>query len=889
MKKTVALILTLTMLLLNLTPVLADFSIKHHLSQGLTYTETTGTLADGKDSHTYIFEYTPSLSTLPVVVWGDSQKSRKTLLKMAEAYSENAVAGINGDFFSFYTGIPMGCVVSEGRFLSSSVGNNALVVMEDGTLSIGNPDIKSTVSFEGEEFDFYYNKYPLVYSLYLTDSTYSDSTGSDFDCLEIVLQPADENLYVNSSTPATVMSIYADRNDTEIREGCFVLTVPKTHTSYETFSKIHIGESVTINVTGSEPYSSALYIIGGGDIIVENGEFIPETVTEYSDKARNARTAVGIREDNSALFFAVNSKKEGFSSGMSLQEVADTLISMGAKTVLNLDGGGSTTVGVKLHGSDKMEVKNFSSDGYPRAVSNAILFLNTARPDGIVTNAVLFPNLHFALPHSLIDIEEVFFDSSMTKVENVLPLKSEYTPLSEGVEIVDGKMLVSEGGNYERTLCATYYLNEEQVFGNTKTFYVPTTLDKLSLTLDKQVLDIGENTKISLSAEYSGFEVACSPEAFSWRFSENNKQTLEEGVLAENDIAKLMSDGTLIVTTEDTFVSTSLIAEYNGTAAEIAIYVGYPDTPIQNIEDVTQNPVEIPFNPMSFKVRLLGEYTSPAYLILIDSQGEEIKLEYTVAKDYSKVTGWTELEANLDESVVGKVYLKNAFESEVQVAVIDNFTVSYGFEMKVFDDVDTSWAKDYIRNIYDMGLISGYTEDEKTLFAPEREITRAEFAKLVTLYQNYMLSEEREPITFDDSDRIPVWAENYIQAVAENNVMNGRREIDGTLVFAPDSPITRTEAMIVISRIMGEESVSELNFSDSHLIPEWAKEGVGKVVSSGIITGYPDNTIRPQNNITRAEVAVVFSRLYEYMYPEEIITEDEVKEDVQPDSLEVRP
>ena len=894
MKRTLAFILAITLLSSNIS--LADFSIKYHLSHGLTYTETTGKLDDGKDNHTYVFEYTPSLSTLPIVVWGESQKSRKTLLKMAEPYIDNAVAGINGDFFSFYTGIPMGCLVSQGRFLSSSVDNNALVIMEDGTLQIGKPDIKSTISFKDEEFDFYYNKYPLVYSLYLTDSTYSDSTGSDFDCLEVVLCPEDENLYINSSTPAVVVSIYTDKTDTKIREGHFVLTVPKTHEAYKTFSKLHIGESVTINVTGSELYDTAKYIIGGGDILVENGEFIPESVNEYSDRARNARTAVGIREDGSGIFFAVNSKKEGYSSGMNFEEVANTLISMGAKTVLNLDGGGSTTVAVKLGGSDKLEVKNYSSDGYPRAVSNAILFLNNAEPDGVIANTVLLPDLHFALPNSLIDIKEVFSDASMTKIENALPLTKVYTPLSQGLEIVDGKMKIGDG-EYERTLSASYYFENEKSFEDTKTFYVPEKLDSITISAEKQVLDRQDSTFISVFAEYSGFEVYSSHDAFNWYFSENNKESLEEGVLAENDIARLTNDGKLTIITEDTFVSTSLFAEYNGTVTELAIYVGYPDTPFEIPQGDTS--VKIPLNPKSFKIRLEGKYSSPCFLTLIDSQGEEIKLEYAVSKDYSEVTGYTELEATLLDTVAGNVFLKTAFESEESDRVVNDFTVSYGFESNIFDDTEENWAKEYIKSIYDMGLISGYQEDGKTLFAPDREITRAEFSKLVTLFEGLEVNEENENITFNDSDIIPLWAEDYVQAVAQNSVMNGRREDDGTLSFAPTSPITRTEVMIVISRIIGEREGIELSFSDSDTIPEWAKTDIAKVVSSGIITGYPDNTLRHHNNITRAEVAVVFSRLYEYLYPkeeistEEIITEEiiteEVTEDVQSDSLEVCP
>ena len=96
--------------------------------------------------------------------------------------------------------------------------------------------------------------------------------------------------------------------------------------------------------------------------------------------------------------------------------------------------------------------------------------------------------------------------------------------------------------------------------------------------------------------------------------------------------------------------------------------------------------------------------------------------------------------------------------------------------------------------------------------------------------------------------------------------MNGRAEGDGTLTFAPSDSITRTETMIVISRLIESTSDIELDFNDKSSVPTWAEEGVKKVVSSGIITGYDDNTLRPDNNITRAEVAVVFSRLFNYVY-----------------------
>ena len=52
-----------------------------------------------------------------------------------------------------------------------------------------------------------------------------------------------------------------------------------------------------------------------------------------------------------------------------------------------------------------------------------------------------------------------------------------------------------------------------------------------------------------------------------------------------------------------------------------------------------------------------------------------------------------------------------------------------------------------------------------------------------------------------------------------------------------------------------------LNFNDNYLIDKEYISQIAKAVSKHIISGYEDGTFRPQEPITRAEVATMISRL----------------------------
>lgn len=83
---------------------------------------------------------------------------------------------------------------------------------------------------------------------------------------------------------------------------------------------------------------------------------------------------------------------------------------------------------------------------------------------------------------------------------------------------------------------------------------------------------------------------------------------------------------------------------------------------------------------------------------------------------------------------------------------------------------------------------------------------------------------------------------------------------DGSM--KPDNQISRQEAAVIIAKILklDTSATNSLTFSDAASVPEWSKNAVAAVVKAGYMSGYPDGTFKALNSITRAEAASILSR-----------------------------
>lgn len=170
-----------------------------------------------------------------------------------------------------------------------------------------------------------------------------------------------------------------------------------------------------------------------------------------------------------------------------------------------------------------------------------------------------------------------------------------------------------------------------------------------------------------------------------------------------------------------------------------------------------------------------------------------------------------------------------------------------------FDDVAANhWAYGAIKSLAAKHVAEG---DDGALFAPEREVTRAEFAALLVRSLGLQAAGTSPFKDVDAND----WYAGEITAANEAGIVKGR----GGDRFAPNAPITRQEmaAMIVKAYELRAgktaSSAGAAGFADADAIDAWALPAVQAAQALGLVNGKMQGKFDPHGMATRAESAKV--------------------------------
>ncbi|MBQ7667962.1 MAG: S-layer homology domain-containing protein [Clostridia bacterium] len=159
-------------------------------------------------------------------------------------------------------------------------------------------------------------------------------------------------------------------------------------------------------------------------------------------------------------------------------------------------------------------------------------------------------------------------------------------------------------------------------------------------------------------------------------------------------------------------------------------------------------------------------------------------------------------------------------------------------------DIENHWAQDFIIDLTGRGIIEGYPDNT---FRPDNNVTKAEFVTLLI-----------KSLDIPVKDSEGHWAEGFVTAAKNKNIIDDVGNLDET--------ITRGDVIRMIAR--SSDAKIDVNniktiFVDTLNLDEELLKSIEMLYNTGILSGFPDKTVRTAFNLTRAEACTFICKLLE--------------------------
>ena len=794
----------------------------------------------------YYAEYTPNTSAVPVVMTGGSIYGKRNAQEAAEYMKNNEMVpmiGINASYFSFQTGIPMGHVITDGTVTSKD--NRTLPGIgfkSDSTAFIEDMYIETNAEF-GEAYQLqipHINKLisPETQMLTLFTPDFGKETGVTTETLNVILENVSDKVRVGSEFTCTVGEIFTSDKPVELKQGQYVLSVNTKGNQWAItlINTMYKGEEIRVKTAaGNEIWNEAVNGLGSeGERLLING-----AVADGLEKGASPRTAVGIKADGNIIFYVIDGRQPGYSYGARKDTVAKRLKELGCVNALNLDGGGSTTIAGVYPGCDNTVILNSPSEGVLRNVTNFIFIRNAAKPTGKSEMAYIYPYSGSILSGSTIPLDVKTVDENYYKTEhgNVLYSTNEYGSISENGELTAlGEGNVTVKAETDGLTAAAAY----------KTVITPENIRLFNAENNAELtqIDVYSGDTVHLKAEsyFDGTKLLSSNDAYRWSVNSAGVSIDESGVLVISD----SFDGEAVLTVKAGGTDRSFKIIGTKKAYDPNDYP-YSEIKVQDnrvIVDMYSHKGSI--SKTKSYVRIDGEKFDMSSAETVDSNH--------IRASFSQGDGF--------ESENYKIFAVTALDNGY--SNVNKLSQISRPEENRFSDMSGHWAGRTVSYMNKMGVVKGYDENGESVFKPDGKVTRAEFAVMAvnTLGIDLLSYENADLSCFADMESIPAWAWKYVAAAYDLGIIAGRQETNG-LYFAPGAEITRAEAAAIISRLLPDKlNTSAEEFADSAQIPSWAVRAFKTLNNAGIISGYDDLTVKPNNKVSRAEAVTMLYNAY---------------------------
>lgn len=820
-----------------------------------------------------LITYSPNGAVVPIVTAGSVLTSRSTVTSAArelEAEGYRVVAGINGDFFNVNTGLPIGIVVTDGELRSSDAGYYAIGFRADGTAILGKPavTVQADLGYAGEDGAALVRKITGVNKarvstggiyLYTHDFNSRHTTGNTEAGVDVICTIVDGRLSIGESVTLQVEQVLEATSATAIGENQVVLSANLQSDAYyvDALKNIPVGSQIVLTATSANSgWDDVEYALGALYSLVENG-----AVVSGLQAGSAPRTAVGQKADGSLVFYTIDGRRSGHSIGATMTQVAQRLIELGCVTALCLDGGGSTTLTVTEPDQLTSGTINKPSDGSERSVTNQVFLVADSTPSGELSHFYVSADYDYVLAGSTVNISAAAIDT------NFIPMSGDYSlSVSEGE--VNGSVVTTPRSGGDIVVTAESRGREGtttiHAIANPTDVVIRNTSSTAITTLSAAP---GSVTQLTASAAYNRISLKADPGAFTWEvnggigtidqqgnFTATTPGTGTITATAGNVTASVtVTVSNLALQTVEDFEGTSTIFRGSGSAMDFSlnhnadtVRIGSGSAKLDY--DLTQTNGDGAYSaewrassPTSLGSQI---YTSLSLWVYGDGSGNILSLLYDdgttgyqpltiTALDF---TGWKQVSVSLS-AVPGTLSIQGLrISAPTDHGLADTDTSRTGTIyldqiVASFDNIVDTAVPSVSMSVSGTSL-TGTVTDAVDGVLPQGSITVTYDGKPVTFSYNASTGAISAvlPAADGSAHRVTITAKD-----ASGNIGRASYDISAASDWTPV-------------------------FSDTK--DYWAATYVDYLYTAGITTGYAGGTFKPNQNITRAQFAVM---LYRYL------------------------
>lgn len=481
----------------------------------------------------------------------EKQNYRASTTAIATRHStegNRVVGAVNASFFDMSKGYPLyllakdnvilnGGVVSEGADEYMNVPT-AFGITADGRGLIDYFDFNVTMSHGGQK----YKATGLNHArskdnaVIYTPQFYSKMTETNEHGYEIVVdtgKAVTENVFGQTLTgKITHMTGYGSKVKTTIPSTGFVISLQGGEWAKK-LAHFKVGDEISTSFAIDRPWQDADFILASGPYLVKDGKpAVKMSASSPRAKEIAPRTVVGISKDGKKVHLVTVDGRQSHSKGMNMSQLANYLVKLGVDRAVNLDGGGSTAMGIRNYGSNNVVLANLPSNAnnYQRLVSTALLAVSTA-PTG--------KGAHVEYTRSTAYATLLAGASSSVNVQYILDANYNTLPLGNRVTLTSKEgTLKTNGLSFTTTIGGDDRININYDGEYVQSFPVKTVDAPTLFTVSpsKQNLNVGEAATFKVEAKDAlGNDLIYHPSQLKWT--------------VEGDIGTISSDGKFIAKT----------------------------------------------------------------------------------------------------------------------------------------------------------------------------------------------------------------------------------------------------------------------------------------------------------------------------------------------------